>query len=129
VGQVQLSGKAVGCLVKEVRGPEGPEARTDRESAILRLLAQGMANKEIARDLGIAETTVKSHVRHILAKLGVCSRTQAALQAVTDGYVTIPRHEAVGNGHPGVMDVPAAMLNGHGAGREAPIVMNGHLRR
>ena len=86
-GQVQLSPQAAARLLREVRAPESPEALTERESDVLRLLAQGKANKEIARTLAIGDQTVKSHVGRILAKLGVQSRTQAALQAVRMGRV------------------------------------------
>jgi DNA-binding NarL/FixJ family response regulator len=55
---------------------------------VLRLLAQGQANKQIARNLRIGEKTVKTHVSNILAKLGVPSRTQAALYAVRIGLVS-----------------------------------------
>ena len=58
---------------------------TDRELEVLRLIASGHANKRIARDLGVAEKTVKTHVSNILAKLGVSDRTQAALYAVREG--------------------------------------------
>ncbi len=68
--------------------PESPEALTDRELEVLRLLAQGQSNKEIARGLYIAEKTVKTHVSNILAKLGVSSRTHAALYAVRVGLVS-----------------------------------------
>jgi NarL family two-component system response regulator LiaR len=51
------------------------------------LLAEGYANKRIARELGIAEKTVKAHVGHVLAKLGVADRTQAALLAVRTGLI------------------------------------------
>ncbi len=84
-GQVQLSPQAAARLMREVRAPESPEALTERETEVLRLLAQGRANKEIARDLGIGEKTVKTHVSNVLAKLGVQSRTQAALHAVQIG--------------------------------------------
>jgi DNA-binding NarL/FixJ family response regulator len=87
-GQVQLSPQAAARLMREVRAPESPESLTDRETEVLRLLAQGYANKEIARDLGIGEKTVKTHVSNILAKLGVQSRTQAALYAVHIGLVS-----------------------------------------
>ncbi len=86
-GQVQLSPQAAARLMREVRAPESPEALTERETEVLRLLAQGRANKEIARDLGIGEKTVKTHVSNVLAKLGVQSRTQAALHAVQIGLV------------------------------------------
>lgn len=86
-GQVQLSPAAAARLVREVRIPENPEALTDRENDVLKLIAGGLSNKEIARELGIGEKTVKTHVSNILSKLGVLSRTQAALQAVRMGLV------------------------------------------
>lgn len=86
-GQVQLSPEAASRLLREVRAPESPEALTDRETDVLRLLARGLANKEIAQELSIGEKTVKTHVSHILSKLGVSSRTQAALYAARVGLV------------------------------------------
>jgi two-component system, NarL family, response regulator LiaR len=86
-GQVHLSPQAAARLMREVRAPESPEALTERETDVLRLMAQGLANKEIARDLKIGEGTVKTHVSNVLAKLGVQSRTQAALHAVRIGLV------------------------------------------
>ena len=67
-GQVQLSPKAAERLMREVRAPESPEALTEREVKVLRLMAQGLANKEIAHTLSISEKTVKTHVGNILAK-------------------------------------------------------------
>jgi NarL family two-component system response regulator LiaR len=87
-GQVQLSPQAAARLMREVRAPESPETLTERETEVLRLLAEGQANKEIARSLDIGEKTVKTHVSNILAKLGVQSRTQAALYAVHIGLVS-----------------------------------------
>ena len=86
-GEVQLSPKAAARLLREVRVPERPEALSERETEVLRLLAQGRANKEIARELEIGERTVKSHVSSILGKLGLQSRTQAALYAARVGLV------------------------------------------
>lgn len=86
-GQVQLSPQAAARLMREMRQPEAPEPLTDREQEVLVLLAKGRANKEIARDLQIGEKTVKTHVSNILSKLGVQSRTQAALHAVRAGLV------------------------------------------
>jgi NarL family two-component system response regulator LiaR len=86
-GQVQLSPQAAARLMREVRAPESPEALTERETEVLRLLAQGQSNKEIARGLSIGEKTVKTHVSSILGKLNVSSRTQAALYAVRIGLV------------------------------------------
>jgi two-component system, NarL family, response regulator LiaR len=86
-GQVQLSPQAAARLMREVRAPESPETLTERETDALRLVAQGQANKEIARSLQIGEKTVKTHVSNILTKLGVQSRTQAALHAARIGLV------------------------------------------
>jgi DNA-binding NarL/FixJ family response regulator len=88
-GQVQLSPQAAARLVREVRAPESPEALTERETDVLRLLAQGKANKEIALSLSIGENTVKTHVSNVLEKLGVQSRTQAALYAAQIGLVAL----------------------------------------
>ncbi len=65
--------------------PRDADALTAREREVLTLLARGYANKRIAHELGIAEKTVKTHVGHVLAKLGVTDRTQAALLAVRAG--------------------------------------------
>jgi DNA-binding NarL/FixJ family response regulator len=86
-GQVQLTPQAAARLMQAVSVPESPQALTERETDVLRLLAQGQANKNIARNLHIAEKTVKVHVSNILSKLGVQSRTQAALYAVRIGLV------------------------------------------
>jgi DNA-binding NarL/FixJ family response regulator len=84
-GQVHLDPKAAARLVREVRAPESPQALTERETDVLRLLAAGKANKEIAAALSIGEQTVKTHVSNILGKLGIQSRTQAALYAAQMG--------------------------------------------
>jgi NarL family two-component system response regulator LiaR len=88
-GQVQLSPQAAARLVREVRAPESPQALTEREIDVLRLLAGGKANKEIAAALVIGEKTVKTHVSNILMKLGVQSRTQAALYAAQIGLAPL----------------------------------------
>jgi DNA-binding NarL/FixJ family response regulator len=89
-GQVQLSPQASAYLLGAIRTPEPPEPLTPREMDVLRLLAQGYSNKEIARALHLVEETIKDHVRHILAKLGVQSRTQAVLAAIRLGMVSSP---------------------------------------
>ncbi|HEY1508637.1 MAG TPA: response regulator transcription factor [Solirubrobacteraceae bacterium] len=66
---------------------EQPEQLTRRERDVLELIARGQSNKRIALALGISEKTVKTHVGHLLAKLGVTDRTQAALLAVEEGLV------------------------------------------
>lgn len=67
---------------------EQPERLTRRERDVLELIARGQSNKRIALELGISEKTVKTHVGHVLAKLGVTDRTQAALLAVQHGFPT-----------------------------------------
>ena len=69
-------------------GAPGLDQLTNREREVLSLIAQGRANKRIALELGISEKTVKAHVGHVLAKLGVADRTQAAVLAVQNGLVT-----------------------------------------
>jgi two-component system, NarL family, response regulator LiaR len=88
-GQVQLSPQAAARLMRDVVAPERAEALSEREVEVLRLIARGSANKQIAHDLGIAEKTVKTHVSSILGKLGVQSRTQAALYAGRVGLVPL----------------------------------------
>jgi DNA-binding NarL/FixJ family response regulator len=60
---------------------EKPDPLTERETEILRLMAGGFSNKEIANSLGVAEGTIKNHVSNILSKLGVRDRTRAVLKA------------------------------------------------
>jgi DNA-binding NarL/FixJ family response regulator len=90
-GQVQLSTQAAAHLMREVRSPEKPQVLTERETDVLKLLAKGMANKEIASALVIQENTVKTHVSSILGKLGIQSRTQAALFAMQTGLAELSR--------------------------------------
>jgi DNA-binding NarL/FixJ family response regulator len=87
-GQVHLAPEAASRLMREVSAPEKPDALTERETEVLKLIARGMANKQIARELYIGEKTVKTHVSNILSKLGVNSRTQAALHAARTGLVS-----------------------------------------
>jgi two-component system, NarL family, response regulator LiaR len=89
-GQVHLTPRAAARLMREVRAPENPiESLSAREVEVLRLLARGLANKEIARDLSITEKTAKAHVSGILGKLGLQSRTQAALYAGRIGLLPV----------------------------------------
>lgn len=67
--------------------PDGAAPLSPREEEVLREIARGASNKEIARTLDIAETTVKIHVQHILRKLGLSSRVQAAVYASDRGRI------------------------------------------
>ncbi len=66
-----------------------PDPLTGRELEVLRLVAQGRSNKEIAEELVIAEMTVRTHVSNILGKLHLASRTQAALYALKEGLASL----------------------------------------
>lgn len=66
---------------------EQPDPLTERETEILRLMAGGYSNKEIAKSLGVAEGTVKNHVSNILSKMGVRDRTRAVLKAFELGQI------------------------------------------
>jgi two-component system, NarL family, response regulator LiaR len=78
-----VAARLVDALADDDNRDEQP--LTAREQEVLDLVARGYANKRIARELGIAEKTVKTHVGHVLAKLGVADRTQAALYAARTG--------------------------------------------
>jgi NarL family two-component system response regulator LiaR len=69
--------------------PPTPEPLTEREVEVLRLVAQGRSNQEIARALVVSEGTVRTHVSSILAKLQLASRTQAALYALRAGLASL----------------------------------------
>jgi two-component system, NarL family, response regulator LiaR len=78
----------VSALASDRRAARDPaDQLTRREREVLELIVRGRSNKRIALELGIAEKTVKTHVGHVLAKLGVTDRTQAALLAVREGLV------------------------------------------
>ena len=87
-GDSVISPEMTGKLVEQVRGnvtrtPD--DVLSTREREILVHIARGMSNKEIARELDVADSTVKIHVQHILRKLNLASRVQAALWAVEHG--------------------------------------------
>jgi DNA-binding CsgD family transcriptional regulator len=83
---------APGAQAGRPDGQHGPDAAglTPREIAVLRLLAAGSSNREIASRLKIAENTAANHVRSILLKTGAANRTQAATLAVTRGWISDP---------------------------------------
>jgi DNA-binding NarL/FixJ family response regulator len=70
--------------------PQTVDSLTDREREVLVLVAQGLSNQQIADSLVISERTARTHVSNILSKLGVASRTQAALLAIREGIAPAP---------------------------------------
>ncbi|NUQ85821.1 MAG: response regulator transcription factor [Anaerolineales bacterium] len=77
----------VSSLVGRTSSEVLPEPLSEREIELLRLIASGLSNKEIGETLFITEGTVKNHITHILGKLGVRDRTQAALKAKELGLI------------------------------------------
>jgi DNA-binding NarL/FixJ family response regulator len=69
----------------ELPSQEAAAAITPREAQVLKLIARGMSNAEIAEELFLAEQTVKTHVRHLLTKLDLRDRTQAVVYAYQHG--------------------------------------------
>ncbi len=86
-GEVRLHPEAAKRLAQEVRTAEMRETLTPRETEILRLVGRGLSNKRIAQQLELSELTVKTHVSNLLSKLGLSSRTQAALFAIREGLI------------------------------------------
>jgi DNA-binding NarL/FixJ family response regulator len=84
-GEAVIDPKAAGTLLDALARSEPPaQSLTPRERDVLALLGRGLPNKLIARELGLSQKTVKVHVTHIFAKLGVSDRTQAALYAARE---------------------------------------------
>ena len=93
-GEMHLNPAVAAGLMRSLRASKQTnplDDLTERERDVLRLVAQGQANKEIALELGINERTARTHVSNILSKLGLSSRTQAALFAVREGLVDGPK--------------------------------------
>jgi DNA-binding NarL/FixJ family response regulator len=95
-GEVHLDPAVARLLAQRMRNRKSPEDElteplTDREKDVLSLLGQGMSNKEIGSALFITERTARTYVSNILGKLGLASRTQAALYAVEHKLVDAPK--------------------------------------
>jgi two-component system, NarL family, response regulator LiaR len=88
-GEPSLDPAIARKLLQEIAHPAelepAPETLTEREMTVLRLIAQGLSNQEIADRIVVSEPTVRAHVSRILGKLHLASRTQAALYAVREG--------------------------------------------
>ncbi len=92
-GEASLHPKIARMLLREVsQPPEGPRTReplSEREVEVLKLVAKGHRNQEIADSLVISEATVRTHVSNILGKLHLANRTQAALYALREGLASL----------------------------------------
>jgi DNA-binding NarL/FixJ family response regulator len=93
-GEALLDPSVAARLVEAIAAPAAPADRADRadqltrrEREVLELIGSGRSNKRIALELGVSEKTVKTHVGHVLAKLGVADRTGAAMYAVRAGLI------------------------------------------
>lgn len=87
-GEVRLDPVAAAALASGLRAPKSAAVDlTAREREVIVLVAEGRTNREIGRRLGVAERTARTHVSNILTKLGLASRTQAAMWAVREGLV------------------------------------------
>jgi DNA-binding NarL/FixJ family response regulator len=90
-GEVHLDPAVAGRLTRQlVSPPMGLAALTARERTILTLVGRGMSNRQIASELSISERTARTHVSHVLTKLQLPSRTQAALFAIREGLIDAP---------------------------------------
>ena len=93
LGQSSLHPSIARKLLQEISRPSGRptilEPLTERELEVLRLVARGMSNRQIADQMVISEATVRTHVSNILSKLHLASRTEAALYAIREGLATL----------------------------------------
>ena len=102
-GESSLHPAVARKLLREVSQPSKRDADadplTEREVEVLRLVAAGWSNREIACQLEISEATVRTHVSNILSKLNLCSRTQAALYALREGLASLYQRDATAVAH------------------------------
>ena len=85
----EIARKVLFELSQPLKQPPTPDPLTPRELEVLRLIAQGKSNREIADELVLAELTVRTHVSNILGKLHLANRTQAALYALREGLASL----------------------------------------
>ncbi|MPY66887.1 response regulator transcription factor [Deinococcus sp. SDU3-2] len=88
-GEVRLHPEAARRLVRDFRSTDMRESLTPKEVIVLQLIARGYSNRDIAADQNVTEATVKTHVSRLLSKLGLESRTQAALYALRHGLARL----------------------------------------
>ena len=91
-GEVYLDTAVTKRLTDSLRPPQprSAETLTEREREVVKLVAEGLSNREIAERLFVSERTARTHVSNILKKLGLVSRTQVALWAIREGIVAAP---------------------------------------
>jgi NarL family two-component system response regulator LiaR len=99
-GESSLHPSVARRLLRELSqspSPQGPatDSLTEREIEVLQLVAKGWSNREISDHLSISDATVRTHVSSILAKLNLCSRTQAALYALREGLASLQEVDAL----------------------------------
>lgn len=87
--QPAIAGKVLERFAELSRQARVPDALSERELEVLRLMAKGAANKEIAAGLYISESTVKTHIQSIFQKLGVSDRTEAVTRAIRQGIIRL----------------------------------------
>ena len=98
-GELSIDPKIARKLLREISDPPrqapspGVDPLTDREVEVLKLVARGKSNHEIAQELVISDGTVRTHVSNILGKLHLASRTQATLYALRQGLTSLDDHE------------------------------------
>ena len=84
-----VAGRVMSALNNPAASGSGPDTLTARELDVLREVARGYSNQEIAVRLSLSDATVRTHISHILSKLGLASRTQATLYALREGLVSL----------------------------------------
>lgn len=97
-----IARKVLSELRRSPQDPLTPDPLTGRELEVLRLVAQGLGNQEIAERLAIEEVTVRSHVSHILSKLHLANRVQAALYALREGLASLDSTQEDATGLKGI---------------------------
>lgn len=90
-GETVMKPAVASELARRMGDGEQPEALTLREQDVLRLMARGLRNKEIARELGLSEATIKFHITHLFEKLGASGRTEAISKALQFGIIAPPQ--------------------------------------
>lgn len=97
LGESSLHPKIARKLLQEISQPTNqqptPDPLTPREVEVLKLVANGLNNQEIADSLIVSAATVRTHVSHVLSKLHLASRTQAALYALREGLASLPEND------------------------------------